>query len=322
MESITKRKLGSQEIATLVKRAFGDNMMASNAVELEEGWFNTIYLIRLSDGREVVLKVAPSHDVRILRYEKNIMKTEVEVMRLLASKADIPVPRVYFYDASGAVIENEYFFMEKVSGREYSKVKAEMSERQRDAVEIELGRYNRIINDIKGTEFGFFAQKEGLSSNWPNAFMNMLRAVLQDGKEYDVKLPKTYEEIEELFTARLSVFDSVVEASLVHWDLHDGNIFVNDEGKITGIIDFERCLWGDPLMELYFGDFYDKSSFCRGYGNMELNTENAKCRRILYNIYLYLIMVIECKYRNFQDQEHIKWTYTMLESEINKLLSV
>ena len=51
--------------------------------ELKEGWFNVVYDLRLADGREVILKIAPPADAEILTYERNIMETEVGSMRLV-----------------------------------------------------------------------------------------------------------------------------------------------------------------------------------------------------------------------------------------------
>ncbi|MDD6307484.1 MAG: phosphotransferase [Clostridiales bacterium] len=44
------------------------------------------------------------------------------------------------------------------------------------------------------------------------------------------------------------IFDAVTQPVLVHWDMWEGNIFIKD-GCITGIIDWERALWGEPLMD-------------------------------------------------------------------------
>ena len=72
--------------------------------------------------------------------------------------------------------------------------------------------------------------------------------------------------------------------------------------KISGIIDFERALWADPLMEYYFSDFMNNKDFCAGYGiNLNELDENSKIRRKLYNLYLYLVLKIECYYSNYID---------------------
>jgi hypothetical protein len=57
-------------------------------VELKDGLYNAAYRIELEDGQTAILKVAPSDHVRVLRYEKEIMRAEVEV-----NGSPIRVPR-------------------------------------------------------------------------------------------------------------------------------------------------------------------------------------------------------------------------------------
>lgn len=317
MDSITKINLSSSEINVLVKNAFGKDNEVNKVEEFKDGWFNSIYSIELQDRREIVLKISPPQKVKILRYEKNIMKAEVEVLRLLKAKGKVPVPDVFFYDISRTLIDNDYFFMEKVIGQPFNKIKASFSEKEKENIEIELGAYNSLINDIKGKKFGYFAQPDTNVRSWSEAFFNMVKDILQDGEEYNVKLPIEYEEMKELIKNRFELLDKVTEPSLTHWDLHDGNVLVN-ESRITGIIDCDRAIWGDPLIEVYFGNFSDRTNFCKGYGTQMLNTEEEKCRRAIYNVYLCLIMVIESYYRGY-DENHKKWTYKLLEEEINIL---
>ena len=48
----------------------------SEVKELTEGFFNVAYKISLNDGQNVILKVAPKKEVRIMAHEQNIMKSE------------------------------------------------------------------------------------------------------------------------------------------------------------------------------------------------------------------------------------------------------
>ena len=62
MESKTKNKKTRAQIEDMAKRAFNGLGLAAGddaIIELKEGWFNAAYSIRLADGREVVLKIAP-----------------------------------------------------------------------------------------------------------------------------------------------------------------------------------------------------------------------------------------------------------------------
>jgi hypothetical protein len=60
-------------------------------------------------------------------------------------------------------------------------------------------------------------------------------------------------------------------------------------------------------MEVNFGVFSDAAAFYEGYGTPHARPpRRSSQRRILYNIYLFLIMVIECYYREYEtpDQEN------------------
>lgn len=117
---------------------------------------------------------------------------------------------------------------------------------------------------------------------------------------------------------REAFLKEVATPSLVHWDLWDGNVFV-ENGRITGLIDCERALWGDPLMEYYFRSLAgDNFPFCRGYGK-EAFTNAERERMELYDWYLALILRIECVYRQYSDENHIKWAAENLQQCWNKL---
>jgi len=86
----------------------------------------------------------------------------------------------------------------------------------------------------------------------------------------------------------------------VHWDLWDANVFVDPDTRgVTGVIDFERVLWADPLMEAQFLGKRAHDSIVEAYGTRLFDHDGATARRQLYDLYLYLVMVIECSYRNY-----------------------
>lgn len=317
MESITKTKLSTEQIERIVQKSFGNSIHPVQVDEMKEGWFNTSYWIILSDGREVILKISPPPDIKVLRYEKDVIRVEVDVLRLFKETGKFPVPAVYSSDFSGTIISSDYFIMEKLPGTAYSKIKQSLTSSEREQIDLELGRINRAINDIEGMEFGLYIQHDKKRKRWSDAFMLMVDDILLDGLEQNVQLPLEYDQIRDVIISRLSVMDPVDKPCLVHWDLHDGNVIIND-GKITGIIDCDRALWGDPLIEFYFSKFPERENFFKGYGPSLIDTKEGKCRRVLYNIYLDLVMVVESYYRKYT-KEHMNWTYNLLQKEIDVL---
>ncbi|MUT65208.1 phosphotransferase family protein [Paenibacillus sp. NEAU-GSW1] len=303
MESSNKSKLSEEQLASIVKDKLGQSI--SSITELGDGWANMAYLIELADGQKVVLKAAPASGKKVMKTEMHTMRTEVEALRLAAGHSDIPVPRVLAYDPSCNDVAGEYFIMDLMKGTSLAKLRGELSEDDQTDVDRQLGKLNRAINSMKGERFGYFYDL-GRHDSWKSFFQQMMDDVLTDGKEIGTELPVPYEEIEQLVAAHMDVMDDVTEPALVHWDLWDGNVLV-DEGRVTGLIDFERAFWGDPLIEFYFGRFTGHPAFFEGYGHAPL-TSSEKKRRALYDLYLDLLLIIECDYRGYENQDHIAWT--------------
>lgn len=300
-----------------MKNAFGSQVDIKEIKSMDDGWFNAVYMIKTND-MEIILKIAPPESIKTLRYERNVMNAEVDTIKLINSFANIPIPKVLFYDNTKRFLDSEYFFMTKIAGTPYLKIKDTLSQSERMAIEIEIGETERKLNNIKGASFGYVSRDAKKSKKWSEAFWNMFFDILHDGKDNEVKLPAEYNAISELVSTRLCVFDEVTEPRLVHWDLYDGNIMI-ENGKISGIIDFEKSLWGDPLMNVYFSNLYDNTNYCKGYRNDTPGSWESKCRRIIYNIYMYLVMMMECKYRKYNNDGHEQWIYKSLEKELEVL---
>ncbi len=318
MKSLTKNKQNSDEIIKMAEKAFGKKNIVKEFTELKEGYFNAAYSLRLYDGNEVVLKIAPKETANILSYEKNIMRVEVEALQLIKTHTTVPVPVVYLYDDSKKLCDSEYFFMEKMKGTNYRNLMNSLNSEQKKMIETEIGSYNWEINQIKGNAFGYFIQPQKQSAEWGEAFYILISDILNDGAALDIELPFPYVVIHDIVRKYLFACDSVKEPKLIHWDLWPGNVIIN-EGKISGIIDLERALWADPLMEYYFGNLSDSKYFCMGYKENLICDDEAKIRRMLYNLYLYLVMKIESKYRGYKDLQQSEWAGKMIAAEIENL---
>ncbi|WP_179013817.1 phosphotransferase family protein [Paenibacillus sp. 79R4] len=311
MQNAIRRKMARSELNQAIRTAFAGTKSIAYAEELTDGMYNTAYTLTLNDGKKVVLKVAPDSSIQSMRYEKGMMRCEVEVLRLLRARGDIPVPEVYYY--SGDQTDLEYFIMEYMSGVTFVKVKKSLPQEEREVIEAELGRLNRLINDIEGERFGYYALQEQQGTEWPDVLRSMFGGILADARDAGVSLPMTEDEIWSVLDQAQASLEEVKTPCLVHWDLWDGNVFIRD-GRITGLIDCERALWGDYLLEFNFRTVSGQSAaFLRGYGIEQL-TPSEKTRSQIYDLYLVLILHIECAYRKYEDQRHIEWATKLLKT--------
>ena len=323
MKSKTKVKLADEEIRRITRQALGDVPVLS-CQELTDGWFNTAYDIKLESGPgRIILKVGPPDEADILTYEKNLLRAEVETMKLAAENAHIPVPRIFFDDFSRQYLPYDYYFMAFVPGVTWDKIRESLSIEQNGEIEEQLGRITADINAIENGTFGYYASGPRFD-NWPDAFRWMCGLLFVDAERYQIKLPLSEREFFAKFEEHRAIFDAVTAPRLVHWDLWAGNIFVTFDGDrptIEGIVHFERALWGDPLMESYLGRLEGLGAYFEGYGRDLLATPAHRLRRIFYNIYLDLIMIIEDGPRQYDDKRSVAWAQERLRRDLGMLRS-
>lgn len=314
MESKTKNRKTPEQIARMVERAFGGIAPAAgdDAVrELEEGWFNAVYNIRLAEGREVILKIAPTAEAEVLAYEQNIMATEVASMRLVGANPAIPVPAIYYFDTARDLCDSDYFFMEKLTGDNYEHVKESLSPALQAQIDRQIGVIVREINGFTCTYFGYDGNSDLRGATWQEAFIKIIDSVLEDGRRKNADFGFTIDEIREAVLQHAPSLEAVTTPRLVHWDAWDLNFFVQD-GQVTGILDFERALWADPLLEAQFRAlaFGGVSDSMRGYGKTTFTPgEEERCH--LYTLHLALVMKTECYYRDY-DSDYVSNLATQL----------
>lgn len=300
MESQTKNKQPRATIDRMIARAC-PGVTATGVTELTEGFFNAAYSV----GSAVVLKVGPAEGTPLMSHERNIMSSEVRSMRLVAERTDVPVARILFYDDTREICEADYFIMEKLPGRSYHSAMNELDDEARERIERQIGQYNSRINGIVGERFGYFGQPDKQGSDWFEVYRSILMDAVRDAEALKIDLRMDPLDMLELLRRDADAFREVAVPKLVHWDLWAGNVFI-ENGAVTGLIDFERCLWADPLLEVGFRSFASNPHFLEGYGLREL-TASQRIRIRWYDLYLYLISALECDYRQYEDRGTYEW---------------
>jgi aminoglycoside phosphotransferase (APT) family kinase protein len=317
VESITKNRQPHDVLRAMIGRAYGPEQVPDGGDwvrELGHGWFNVAYRIRLRDGAEVVLKIAPPPHVEVMTYERGAMGIELASLRLIAEHTSVPVPRIDYADRSRELCDADWFFMPFIDADNFGIVRDSLTAAERDAYDEALGAANRELNSIRGAAFGPLAGPG--DPTWRACFTRMIGDVLADGERRGVDLGFGYDRIRELIAAHRDCLDEVTEPRFVEWDLWDSNVMVRD-GKLVAIIDHERAFYGDPLLEAGFTAldlpaFGDSAAFVRGYGHPEL-TATQRQRRRLYTLYLVLIMIIETECRGHTDTGQYDWARVRLQ---------
>lgn len=299
MYSLTKHGVSASTIAAITRRAL--DMEPLKIKEMQGGFFNAVYRIRLSFG-EVVLKIAPDDDIKVMRYEKNLMAAEADALNKIAEFKFMPVPHVIFYDRNRDIVNSEYLLMELMPGVPFSNVCENLTIEKKSDIFTQAGIYARKINSITSDYFGSLSVPEKRFDSWSKAFCSMIDDLLCDAADMSLNLPVDPDHLSRRIKSESKLLDIVKRPSLVHKDLWIGNILVDpDNSEITGIIDCERAIFGDALMEPSCGMLDDDKNFVCSYMCGLQFDRKQRLRMALYRIYLGLTSLIECAFRHYED---------------------
>jgi len=309
MRSPTQRTLDIDTINHLLGPALG--VAVTEAAELSGGTFATVWRARLADRRDVVVKVGPPADARLLRYERELIEAEAAYFRMVRAGAPgVPVPDVLH-------LGDNWIVTGLLPGRSL----ADMSDTAR--VREELGVAVAGLHRITGPHFGYTGDRPA-GPDWPTAYAAIIDALLADAAEWDVPLPAGLDALAARHAANLA---TVTRPALLHFDLWDGNVLAT-AGRLTGLVDGERFLWGDPLLDLVSPALFHRIEdepehpFLRGYTaatGLVLDAA-ARTRLALYRVHLYVLMLAEGPSRGIPSTERRHAYLTgLLEDELTWL---
>jgi aminoglycoside phosphotransferase (APT) family kinase protein len=308
-------ELTGHELERILSSAGVDPALLRSWESIAGGTYNAVHRIRLADGTGLVLKRAPGPDVPALTYERDLLAAEELFYRSAAGATTVPVPHWVHVDRTRDVGSADHLLMSECAGRGWQDQRDSVAEDDRDRLRRDLGRMTAALHRVSGPGFGYPTESVApLSSNWRDAFLAMTTAVLSDALRFGVALPRPAAAVGELLRAAAPALDRVTTPALVHFDLWDGNILVDSTAgtpSITGIIDGERMMWGDPAADFVslalFGDIEQDDPFLTGYraagGEADFD-ERLRVRLALYRTYLYLVMLTEAVPRGYSGTEH------------------
>ncbi len=252
------------------------------------GKFNDSFFVTLEDGREVVLRIAPPDDAGFLFYERNMMRQEPSLHRIIRDKTSVPVADILAYDGSRSLIDRDFLIMDRLPGRALSE--APVSARAADRVFEETGRHLRELHDeCRADKYGYLGEHGCMepADSWASAFRTMWGLLIEDiraCRAYDADEAKA---VREALDAHIELFVRPVPSSLLHMDIWAQNILVDSRGHVTGLVDWDRALWGDVEIEFAVLDYCGVStdSFWRGYGRERDGSREAQIRGAFYYLY-------------------------------------
>lgn len=238
------------------------------------GLYNSVYRFEL-EKNEYILRIAPFDETPKLFYEVDMMHSEPAIHKLTQKQTNIPVPTVVYHDFSRNDFDRDYLIMEKLPGTVGGyNLK-------------ELGRYVSELHGIKQKEgkFGYPCRRFDMGDRWGDVFLDYAHRIFHDCRSAGAVTGEEHDYFTSIYLAYESVFADC-DPCLLHLDLWRTNI-LTENGRITGILDFDRGLYGDKELEFAVLDTYSSATeeFFEGYGQPRPDSDDAEIRRVLYLVY-------------------------------------
>jgi len=318
MISSTKITIEKSCLEEIVKSNFNEKERLVSYHALNGGWFNTAYKLKLT-SRDVIVKIAPGNNCNIQHYEVGMMNGEYKSLKLLKAHG-FKVPDVLFYDVSKSIIPSEYIILSIIQGTTLNDLWENklISGEEVSSVSYEIGKLNFKINQIKGDRFGYVSDKQPKFNNWFKCIEYLFNDLIKDAKQFNIQLNWDMNlVIKKLHHCRM-IFEKVDTPYFVYHDLSEANIFI-EKNNIKGIIDPERALFGDPLMENHFMSYCEHNkTFLRGYNNISFE-EEGRIKQAFYSFYKGIMMYIETFVREYADDTVRKWIKPYIEKDYKNL---
>jgi aminoglycoside phosphotransferase (APT) family kinase protein len=263
---------------------------------IRTGKHNTSYYVEgVDDG--LVLRISPPDDAGFLFYERRMMAQEPQLHALLRAETAVPVAEILAYDDSRRLVDRDYLLMERLPGQPMTD--ARLSPQRVDGALEQVGVYLAQIHALVADGYGYLGAHRPMQpqATWVEAFTVMWNKLLDDVMACGGYTPDEADAMRHLLDIYRPHLDRSVPASLLHMDVWSQNILVDEAGYVTGLVDLDRALWGDPEIEFAVLDYcgISEPAFWRGYGRDRDISFSAQIRArfyLLYEVQKYIVIRI------------------------------
>ncbi len=271
---------------------------------IRTGKHNTSYFVR-GAGEELVLRISPPDDAGFLFYERRMMAQEPQLHALLRAETSVPVAEIVAYDDSRTLVDRDYLLMDRLPGTALSE--AALSKSRVDDVLEQVGVYLAQMHALVADRYGYLGNHRPMQPQptWSEAFAVMWNKLLDDVVACGGYTLEEADAMRRLLDVYRPHFEHEAPASLLHMDVWSQNILVDRAGRVTGLVDLDRALWGDPEIEFAVLDYcgISEPAFWRGYGRDRDTSFSAQIRARFYLLYeVQKYIVIRIWRRNDPDQ--------------------
>jgi len=287
------------DVRALVSRVIGRRHAITGMEPLHSRPDAAVLRVTLAGGRRLVVKVAGPHAEHQVAFERSAMLTA------LARKAGAPAPEVLGADDSRDHGRWRYLVAEHIAGTPWRDVRPHLTVEQVAAAHRQLAA---ALVATQSIAFGAFGELD--RAGRPPAAQDLLTALLRRA-ELRIRDERARESFLQLLSREADLFVADVRATLVHDDLHHGNVLFRRDGtdwRLVALLDWDKA-WAGPaesdVARMAFWDDMTGPGFWDVY-RAHVPVRDGEDRRALVHQLLWCLEYDDASPRHAADTAHLR----------------
>lgn len=212
----------------------------------------------------------------------------------LLAGSGLPVPSVVALDASRHIVPYDFIILTRLPGMNLAESWRDLTSVQVHDLAWEAGRCFARLHAITFPAFGSLREQDAPRfHSWPDYFNDYVHRYLSEAERYGLLDASLYGRLEGVRAHSHDLLARVTHGVLVHSDYHYENI-LHAGGWLTGILDFEWALSGDPSYDFMSADVREEqipgseAAFRDGYQSIRSFDAEHERRLAVYRLFLRL----------------------------------
>lgn len=209
--------------------------------------------------------------------------------------SDVPVPQVVALDGRRTLVPYDYLILTRIPGKTVSASLAELGADAQHRIAYTAGEYLATLHGYRFEGFGLLYEiAAGIPKpDWAAYVADFYQDYGRQSQELGVLPDGVLARIQAVMAKMQPLFAAVRQGVFVHGDYHLSNL-LQQGGQITGVIDFEWAMSGDPAWDFRIDDQLEiaspgsRDAFYAGYTSRRALPDHHRERIAFYRIGLYL----------------------------------
>ncbi|MBU9224075.1 phosphotransferase family protein [Burkholderia multivorans] len=230
----------TKSAAKIVEGLLGSRVIVAEL--LQQGMMTFKCRVRTVRDDDVIVRFYPSSRSAVVQQEPDLL--------MRCRRAGFSVPQPIGDSRTGPSAPLNYVVYRYIEGATMAVRLSELDDARRNVLAQDLARHLYRLHELEFDGAGELATGwTARDASWASFVSDSMSAGLLAVRRRQLLEPTVADEIERVMRAGPPALPCVT-GRLVWGDINFGNILVEDDGSIAGLIDFEGCLSGDPMATL------------------------------------------------------------------------